>query len=60
MSKELKPCPFCGWETPFLSISLYGTERHYHVECGRCTSMGGHDISKDVAIEIWNNRTITK
>lgn len=60
VKEELKPCPFCGWKEPYLNTSLYGTiggkERHYHVMCGHCTCLGGHDISEDVAIELWNRR----
>lgn len=59
MSKNrLKPCPFCGNKNPFMSTSLYGDikERHYHVTCGRCTCIGGHDISEQKAIDLWNFR----
>lgn len=58
--KRLKPCPFCGFDKHFVCTHRYGDirELNYHVHCGRCGCLGGHDIKEDRAIELWNNRKV--
>lgn len=64
MSKELKPCPFCGGE-PFGPKFEYESGRFdiYSVECPACdySVEGGvfkeGDEAKDAVTRFWNTRT---
>lgn len=49
MTKDLKPCPFCGGED--LSISVEG-----YVYCGNCDATGPSEFSPEQAEEHWNTR----
>ena len=54
MPNELKPCPFCGGSDQ-LSIELEPiTWAGY---CDNCCSYGPQEITKERAIDAWNQRT---
>ena len=55
MSKDLKPCPFCGNENVKVYNSSDARYRQYNVKCKKC----GARICKSTlseAIEAWNTR----
>ena len=59
MSDDLKPCPFCGWDAPYVRATGIETE----VYCQNCTAVGPmvHSVGPDedvdeVAIKMWNRR----
>ena len=61
MSDDLKPCPFCGWDAPYVRTTGLETE----VYCQSCTAVGPlvHSVRPDedvdeVAIELWNRRAL--
>ena len=61
MSDDLKPCPFCGWDAPYVRTTGLETE----VYCESCTAVGPlvHSVGPDedvdeVAIELWNRRAL--
>ena len=63
MSDDLKPCPFCGWDAPYVRTTGIETE----VYCENCTAIGPlvHSVGPDedvdeVAIKLWNRRAKTK
>lgn len=56
---ELKPCPFCGWDAPYIRTTGIETE----VYCESCTavgplvhSVGPNEDVDEVAIRLWNRR----
>lgn len=56
---KLKPCPFCGWDAPYVRTTGVETE----VYCESCTAVGPlvHSVGPDedvdeVAIRLWNRR----
>lgn len=51
MSKELKPCPFCGSK----NLRLTGNSWHW-VQCNNCFAEIGGQESEEEAIEQWNRR----
>ena len=58
MSKELKPCPFCGGKP---IIKLVGDNRDYFVySCGKCHKTPVHQdearLTRWGARRIWNRR----
>ena len=59
--KELKPCPFCGYEFP--TITYHKIVNTYYVACPHCQSVfrldctAGHDSDKNKTIEAWNRRS---
>lgn len=54
MSEVLKPCPFCGDNSPELRYDF--KDRSYHVLCLSCNAMGGNRSNKSYAISVWNRR----
>ena len=59
---KLKPCPFCGSKTIYISevhyeveCSRYTSEVHYEVECSRCLVMM-KSYTLENAIKKWNTR----
>ena len=54
MSKELKPCPFCGSQAQIRSMDEY----YYAVECQKLCGGTRFVKNKEKAIEIWNKRAI--
>ena len=66
MSKELKPCPFCGGKvsiTNQITSRLYTKEPTFCVYCWTCDLLFGFDIdyggqfaTPEEAIEVWNTR----
>lgn len=55
---ELKKCPFCGGEAEVDWYTDNGNETHWFVYCCDCSCelSFGAKISKEQAIEAWNNR----
>lgn len=53
MSKELRPCPFCGLQARIRKIN----DKHYAVTC-IMNCAGTKITTKEKAIEIWNKRAI--
>lgn len=67
MSKELKPCPFCGGEVGYVHTDHRDlTNRSHHYVCRKCNATvfidavckykSAEAIERE-AIEIWNRRT---
>ena len=63
MSDELKPCPFCGSDKPYVSESDDGMARW--VCCPDCDADGPpihwkfdgtHDEARRIVVDMWNNR----
>jgi hypothetical protein len=54
MTKELKPCPFCGGEAK-LEGPGDGWGEFYKVSCPPCVSQS-FTASRDVVIGEWNKR----
>lgn len=55
MSKDLKPCPFCGGKD--LSIYIKGIgDKKYAMCCNTCGARGGRKPDKKRATEEWNRR----
>ena len=52
MSKELKPCPFCGGKAK-LHKPLY---EWYFVRCEQCLIRTNEYLESTKAIAIWNRR----
>lgn len=58
MNKELKPCPFCGWD----AIVLQNDEGYYYVGCKNAECRGYvfysyvYYSTQERAIEAWNTR----
>lgn len=52
MSKDLKPCPFCGG-VAMISKDMIGD---YRVECYHCFAHTFYEDSEEKAIEEWNRR----
>lgn len=57
MSKELKPCPFCG--SKHCSF-LKRYELLYYVFCDDCSGRGGYGYTPDEAADEWNRRAEVK
>lgn len=67
MSKELKPCPFCGGEVDYVHTDHRDlTNRSHHYVCRKCKATVFLDVVckyksaeaiEREAIEIWNRRT---
>ena len=64
MSKELKPCPFCGCHDRRVGVRKMGT-KGYKIICGKCGSAGPYVKIEDFANkmdaqeeakEAWNRR----
>jgi Lar family restriction alleviation protein len=62
MTEAIKPCPFCGWDAPYIRTT--GTETE--VYCQSCTAVGplvaSNTPEEDVdgeAIRLWNRRAMT-
>lgn len=56
MSKELKPCPFCGYKQARLHDTL-PMGNLFYVECEYCHADGGTADTREVAVKMWNKRT---
>ena len=61
--KELKPCPFCGNNSPNdfcidmeARHDLNNKFRHYFVHCWECGTLGPIQDTKIKAIAAWNER----
>ncbi len=54
MTKELKPCPFCGGEAKVENFEPW--ESLYWVGCKKCGSTGERSKSLAGAINAWNRR----
>ena len=55
MSKELKPCPFCGCNKTY-SWHIGHYDKPWIVECCRCQAQGPHSDTEDEAFKLWNRR----
>ena len=56
---KLKPCPFCGSDGDdlvMIELSDYYLDTVYAVQCDTCTSRGAYKITKQMAIDEWNER----
>lgn len=65
--KELKPCPFCGYDKLKLDQKMRGSNITYSVRCNRCHARGGsrgasiysyeeQNKAQNEAIRKWNKR----
>ena len=52
MSKEIKPCPFCGSE----DVEVFPNYGRYFAACCDCGSEGPNKERKEEAIRKWNQR----
>lgn len=63
-SIKLKPCPYCNNEelelVEYQGQSLFGVVASggstYRIKCNKCEALGGPDVSKKGAMNIWNMR----
>lgn len=57
----LKPCPFCGGEAVLFTLEGYGHTmdkyENYEVKCDVCHATTEYSLSRDLAIEAWNQRS---
>lgn len=57
MDKELKPCPFCGWNASYsYTLPLFNEDLRYQVICIGCNASTSQKLTMDDAIEAWNRR----
>ena len=59
MKKKLKPCPFCGSDTAYITSNYLG---QFYVRCPECgAAVWGKDtddvISEKEAAALWNRRS---
>lgn len=54
MKKEIKECPFCGFE--WAAVRYDPETNIYYVECDRCLSRGAERKTKEEAKSAWNKR----
>lgn len=57
MSNAIKPCPFCGLESPWLEDIETASGVRQYVYCHACGAMGGRRVDSSGAIEAWNRRS---
>ncbi len=59
MTKELKPCPFCGGEAEIFKMTSESDKEFecWYVICEECTIQTPACITRDEASEAWNRRT---
>ena len=57
-TEQLKPCPFCGDNKPFIHPSRHGIEDYnlYYGSCGNCGARGSEHSSWGGAAMNWNTR----
>ena len=64
MSKELKPCPFCGGEAKLvkrkLKAGFYPSGGTFYVHCKKCLIATQPRNKQEPVIEAWNKRLITE
>lgn len=56
MSKELKPCPFCGNDAEILELEYKEQQKVYGIRCKSCFCKTGYYTSKSGVREAWNRR----
>lgn len=58
ITKQLKPCPFCGADDPFVHPSRHGLDEYnlYFACCRKCGARGSEDGSRGGAAMSWNTR----
>ena len=57
MSKELKPCPFCGGEAEFIQKGISGNIRLGFVKCNECgIKLKQENCTENYARDAWNTR----
>jgi Lar family restriction alleviation protein len=54
MTKDLKPCPFCGGEADVVEDEVNNL---VWCVCSTCGATGGVEGNNQDAIEVWNRRT---
>lgn len=48
------PCPFCGSNDIYHRFTTYGSA----VACHNCRAIGPTEINEELALQVWNRRTI--
>lgn len=58
MSKELKPCPFCGGDASLIVKEFFGfpEEDVYTVACNDCNSRSCYSDDRKETVKVWNTR----
>lgn len=58
MSKELKPCPFCGGDASLIVKTFFGLpeEDVYTVACNDCKSQSCYSDDRKETVKVWNTR----
>lgn len=54
---RIKRCPFCNGAREDV---IYNGNDSYQVRCNICGACGPECYTKDNAVELWNQRTVTK
>lgn len=60
MTRELKPCPFCGGEAEIHHVpDMFSPRRNvYWGQCCSCRMSGKHHRTRQKAIVAWNTRAV--
>ena len=57
MIRELKPCPFCGFNLQdYQHCVSFGTRVMGYIACPNCGTISGFGRTYDESVEAWNRR----
>lgn len=56
LRQALKPCPFCGDDTPILHETDWCEPPEFSVHCARCSGSTGGSTDQTIAVTKWNAR----
>ena len=60
MSEKLRACPFCGRKNPIVMRHKMGVVSVHWVECPECGAKIAGCLTRRVAVDLWNGRTLKK
>ena len=56
---DIKQCPFCAsslWEVDFWLSGAADSHKEYCIQCLNCGAQGPNNMTRELAIEMWNMR----
>jgi len=55
MTEDLKPCPFCGYEEPYVAV-----DKDRYIVCPNCLCRMHNDVcvTESDIIKLWNNSAV--